>query len=499
MKLIKNRKINIINLCICGVVNLAFAAVLFVFWCILFWTKLAPTLYLVIAAIVEVLLVAGGVWLTRDVLKKRAFFIGGCIAEVVVIALAVLGSYYLYVAKDTILKLSQPKPQYVSMAVYVRNSDAAQCLDDLKGYKVGILEVIDRSKTDKILANIEKDTGLKFEKVTVPTVTHLVDGLLEKDFDAIIVNQGLIEVLEDVPGYETLAESIREIEKVHLEMDTTESKDPNKDGLSSATSDEVLTIYVSGSDTRYELDTIGRSDVNIIVSINPKTRQVLLVSTPRDYYVPLSISDGIPDKLTHAGIYGIDVSMDTMDMLYDLDIDYYFRVNFTGFIKIIDALGGVNVYSDYDFYRGYLHFNQGYNYMDGQTALEFSRERYAFESGDLQRGKNQMAVIRAVIDKAMSPELLKNYSSIMSSLSGCFETSVPYNTIAELVRKQLSEGGSWNVVTYSVSGTGDSQIPYSMSQYAYVMIPDWDTVEHAKSLIQDLKDGKILTQEVPQE
>lgn len=491
----KNKKKNNMNMAVCGAVNIVFAAVLVVFWGVLLWTKFVPPLYLGVAAAAEILLLVFGVLMTGNVFKRRVLFVVGCIFEIIIVAIAAFGTYYLYVAKDTMTKLAQPKPQYVSMAVYVRSDDSAVYLNDLKGYQVGILEVIDRSNTDLMLKNIKKDTGIEFETEAVSTVTDLIDGLLDKTYDAIVVNQGLIEALEEVPGYENLTEHIREVEKVHLEVETTTPKKPEKEDTSSTKSDDVLTIYVSGSDTRYGLNTIGRSDVNIIVSINPKSRQVLLVSTPRDYYVPLSISGGIPDKLTHAGIYGIDVSMDTMEMLYDLEIDYYFRLNFTGFVGIIDALGGVNVYSDYTFDRGNMHFVQGYNYMDGETALGFARERYAFASGDRQRGKNQMAVIKAIIEKAMSPELLKNYTSIMNSLSGCFETSVPYDTIAELVRKQLAEGGSWNVVSYSVNGTGDSQIPYSMSQYAYVMRPDWSTVEHAKSLIQDLKDGKILSQE----
>ena len=241
----------------------------------------------------------------------------------------------------------------------------------------------------------------------------------------------------------------------------------------------------------------SRSDVNIIATINTDTREILLVSTPRDYYVPLSISNGVPDKLTHAGIYGIDVCMNTLGMLYDIDINYYFRINFGGFVKVIDALGGITVYSDYDFdsqnTTGY-HFNQGTNYVNGEQALVFARERYAFTEGDRQRGKNQMAVIKGVVDKALSPEILTSYSSILSSLDGCFGTNISYEEIAQLLQQQLTGGGDWTIVSYSVDGTGATEKPYSMSQKAYVMVPDYSTVDKAKDLMAKVRNGEVVTQ-----
>ena len=256
--------------------------------------------------------------------------------------------------------------------------------------------------------------------------------------------------------------------------------------------DRVFTMYISGIDSRSGLIAKSRSDVNIIATVNVDTRQVLLISTPRDFYVPLPISNGIPDKLTHAGIYGIDVSMGTLEMLYGTEIDYYFRVNFSGFEKIIDALGGITVHSDYTFTAGGYNYYEGENTLNGAEALRFARERKSFSSGDRQRGKNQMAVIEAVIQKAMSPAILAGYMDIMESVSGSFETSMPYDVIAELVRDQLDKGGSWNIVSYSVDGTGDNQIPYSMSTSAYVMIPDQSTVDAAIAKIQQVKNGEIL-------
>lgn len=184
-------------------------------------------------------------------------------------------------------------------------------------------------------------------------------------------------------------------------------------------------------------------------------------------------------------------------MLYDININYYFRLNFAGFEKIIDALGGITVNSDYEFdsqnTKGY-HFNKGENHLNGEQALVFTRERYAFKEGDRQRGRDQMAVIQGVVDKATQPAFLKNYLSVMDSLDGCFETNVPYDIIASLVRRQLDEGGSWQVLSYSADGTGDTQKPYSMSQKAYVMIPDQTTVDKAKTLMKKVREGFMLSE-----
>ena len=256
-----------------------------------------------------------------------------------------------------------------------------------------------------------------------------------------------------------------------------------------AAADNVINIYISGSDTREStLPSRSRSDVNIIASLNTKTHEIVLISTPRDYYVPLSISGGVPDKLTHAGIYGVDVSMDTLSQLYGIDLDYYFKVNFNGFIDIIDALGGISVDSDYDFSAGGYHFNQGPNRLNGTQALAFCRERYAFAEGDRQRGENQMAVISGVLQKALSPSILRNYTAVLNSAENCMETDIPYDVLAGIVRQQLSDNASWHITSYSTNGTGAKKVPYSMSTTAYVMIPDEKTVEHAKLLLEQNMD-----------
>ena len=272
-----------------------------------------------------------------------------------------------------------------------------------------------------------------------------------------------------------------------IEVDT--NKDVDK---------QPFAMYLSGIDVEGKVSRTSRSDVNIIAIINPETRQILLVNTPRDYWVPLSISNGTEDKLTHAGIYGIDVSMDTLEMIYDVELDYFFRINFTGFKEVVDALGGVEVYSEYAFtsHHGKFKFKKGYNTMNGKQALGFVRERYAFRDGDNQRGKNQMAVIKAIADKAVSPAFLNNFTDLMKSIEGSFETSMSSKQISSLVRMQLDEGGSWNVLSYSATGRSAMMPVYSMSTEQSVMIPNEESVMKAKKLIDMVMDGEILTEEI---
>lgn len=393
--------------------------------------------------------------------------------------------------------------------VYVKEDDPAQKLADASGYTFGILSELDRDNTDQALQQMYYELGSDVQTNEYSGLSELADSLNNGTTGAIILNQAYLDVLDEMDNYSSFSSQLREIASLQVETvvqrktpqvteatgSTTETSDNSS--ADAAVTDEVYTIYVSGIDTRGEMTASSRSDVNIILTVNTRTKQILMISTPRDYFVPLSISNGVPDKLTHAGIYGVNVSMDTLNMLYDININYYFRLNFAGFEKIIDALGGITVNSDYEFdsqnTKGY-HFNKGENHLNGEQALVFTRERYAFKEGDRQRGRDQMAVIQGVVDKATQPAFLKNYLSVMDSLDGCFETNVPYDIIASLVRRQLDEGGSWQVLSYSADGTGDTQKPYSMSQKAYVMIPDQTTVDKAKTLMKKVREGFMLSE-----
>ena len=261
---------------------------------------------------------------------------------------------------------------------------------------------------------------------------------------------------------------------------------------------EPFVIYLSGVDTRGELTENARSDVNILAAVNPVTKRVALINTPRDYYVDLAGTDS-KDKLTHAGLYGVETSMATLGGLYGVSVDHYIRINFAGFIQIIDALGGVDVYSDQAFtsvgspgYYDPTTFVEGWNHLDGKSALAFARERHAFASGDIQRGINQMKVIDAMLNKIKSPALLMGFSKIMDAASDCFVTSFSQDQISALVRMQLSDLAEWDIESYTVTGSSSSSTKcYSAKgQKLYVMKPDDTSVNKAKEMIASVLGGE---------
>ena len=461
--------------------------------CGLLWaTKLLPLHLLIAAAIVMLTLVLIIGMLTGNIRKKIPFVFGTVLAIMMVAAL-VLGNLYVIQTYNTLTRISDVNTKRSAIGVYVLADDPAQTITDAKDYTFGTLQGLDEENTAQAVDQIISEVNQPIKQEAQPGLPELIDALRGGSCQAIIVNHAYLPLLQDIEGYEDAESELREISLAEVE-EALPAKDDVVD--EEVVGKDVLTLYLSGVDTRSNRLENSRSDVNIIATINTKTHQVLLVSTPRDFFVPLSISNGVPDKLTHAGIYGIDVSMDTLGMLYNTEVKNYFRVNFVGFVKVIDALGGIRVYSDYDFTSDDdFHYNQGWNDVNGEEALSFARERHAFAEGDRQRGKDQMAVIEAVIKKVTSPEILRNYSEIMTTAEGSFDTNFSYSTIAELVRKQLESNEPYTVLRYSVDGTGGNEKPYSMSARAYVMIPDQSTVDKAIELMTRMNNDEILTQQ----
>lgn len=425
----------------------------------------------------------------------------GIVLAVIGIAVMCTGSFYVWKAVSTLNDLSAGDTEIVQMGVYMRGDDARELNSETVGeLQFGILTNMDRQATDSVVEKLNKDMKVQIACKEYESPSELVDALLKSEKDAIIVNRAVLQLLEDIPGYAEKLAKIKEVYTHNVEIKTDndenggETAKPNYASLK-----DSFAIYISGIDTRGgKVSVKGRSDVNIVAVVNPETRQILLVSTPRDYYVPISSPqkglDGKKDKLTHAGLGGPNASRETLSNLYGIDINYYFKVNFSGFQEIVDALGGISVYSEFSFKDGQYSFTKGMNQMDGEKALVFCRNRYAFATGDNQRGKNQMAVIKAVIDKAMSPKLLTNYAQILEAVAGSMEMTVPMEVIGDLVSRQLAEGGSWNVVSYSVTGTGGSEAsPAAGGAKAYMMYPNQESVDKAKQLIMDLVDGKTVT------
>lgn len=444
-------------------------------------TGLAPVLYLVVALVVSLLLFGAVFGLMRRN-SKIGQGVGIALTILVVIACALAGAY-LWRTVHTVKTISGTSSEQTRVTIYVLQDSAVQSAEDLTGKNIGILTTLDRTNTDTALEQMESEYGITPSTKEYDSLTELADGLNQNEVDAILLNEAYLDLYDETSGYETFPESLRAVLTQQIEHEVGAEQEQ-----SAQLSDPIINILISGSDTRSNvIDQRGRSDVNIIASVNTQTHQILLISTPRDFFVPLDVGvEDAYDKLTHAGIYGMDVLMGTLENLYGIDLDYYFRLNFVGFEQVIDALGGVDVYSAYEFDSGDYHYQQGTNTLNGAQALAFVRNRYAFADGDRQRGKNQMAVVEGVLKKATSPSVLSNYLSILDSIQSCVDTNVPYDVISALVRQQLQDGATWSVESFSVNGSDSHSTTYSMNQDLYVMIPDEATVQEAKEKLAAL-------------
>ncbi|MCD1277126.1 LCP family protein [Streptococcus sinensis] len=341
---------------------------------------------------------------------------------------------------------------------------------------------------DNINALTQNVAQLKKVDLTVDTATSYLAAyrsLTNGEAKAIVLNSVFEDTLRsEDPDYASKIKKIYSY-KLTKKIETAIGKqDPNAD---------VFNIYVSGIDTYGPISSVSRSDVNIIMTVNRKTKKVLLTTTPRDAYVP--IADGglnQSDKLTHAGIYGVDASVHTLENLYGIDINYYVRLNFTSFLKLIDLLGGIDVYNDQEFTVGNTNYPIGTISLNSEQALTFVRERYSLSGGDNDRGKNQEKVIAAIIQKLTSTDALRNYNGIISGLQDSVQTNMSLETMVNLVNTQLESGGSYNVVSQALTGNGTTGLPsHAMPDASlYMMEIDQNSLNAAKAAIQDTMEGK---------
>ncbi len=366
--------------------------------------------------------------------------------------------------------------------VIVNKDSKYNTLDDIKDKKVYLLN--DINDKDTLERNIRKKMTVSLEYVTnMSELMYEVETDKEK---ILFVNSGNYDAMVE---NDTLLESTVKFSETTKKLDTIEISFTlvNKETGIDVTEDPFL-IYISGIDTRTDkLPTNSLSDVNIIMAVNPTTHQILMVNTPRDYFVQLHGTTGLKDKLTHAGLQGgYELSMSTLNDLYETDIKYYVRVNFNALTNLVDAIGGITVYSDvnYSFKCNgtSCRIKPGYNDLDGYCALAFARERHAYITGDRHRGENQEQVISKIIEKLTSSKtLISSYTDILKALEGTFQTNITTNEITSLAKMQINSMPSWTISTHNVTGSDSKQKTYSYpNQELYVMIPNESDVEEVK-------------------
>lgn len=428
------------------------------------------------------------VLVTQYYSKKKG--IAGKVISVILTIVMLVGSYYISRTSSALDKVTGGDYKLDKVVVAVMADDKAEEIKDAKEYTFGVQYKMNGSQIEETMEAINKEVGTDVKTVEYDSLAEQAQALHDGKVDAIVYNEGYTGILEE--AFENYSQNTKIIYSHSIK-----SKVENKSKDVSV--DKSFSVYISGIDVYGAIETNSRSDVNIIAKVNPETHQVLLITTPRDYYVEIpGISGGQKDKLTHAGIYGVDASMATLSQLYDTDLDFYARVNFTSLIDIVDALGGVDVESEQAFTTSedsglVMNVVQGTNHFNGKQALAFSRERQNIDGGDNQRGKNQQAVITAMIKKMVSPAILTGANEIISSVSGNVDTNMSTEQIQDLIKTQLAEGPVWNIKSMAAEGTGDEQMCYSYSgSTLYVMQPNQESVDAIKAAIKDLKDGKTL-------
>lgn len=423
--------------------------------------------------------------------KKGVIIFRRIISALIAVAMLVVSAFsWLVINKvgDTITGITTKKTVTKVVGVYVLADDPAQKIEDAKGYSFGYCPSYDSESINETVKDIEKQIGAKPNTQEYSDSMEMMADLYDGSVKAIIMNESYASVIEDQDKYQNFETDTKLIYEYKI-VTNVKANDKGDRDLSS------FVIYLSGSDTRSKMLDVSRSDVNILMAVNTETKEILLLNTPRDYFVPISISSsGARDKLTHCGIYGVECSMDTLSALYNQDIDYYAQINFSGFETLIDAVGGITVYSDTAFSVGEFSYSQGDNYVNGIEALTFARDRNHQAGGDRGRGNNQMKVITAVIEKMTTGTALTHFSEILNSLQGMFVTDMSSAEINSLVKMQLSDMSSWNIHSYAVTGADGSSTTYSIpGSQAYVMYPNQQMVKHASELMTKVLDGETLS------
>lgn len=446
-----------------------------------------PTRYFGMLLLAAAVLAVGMVLLTLWPHRHRRKGRGRRIAALILSAVVLLGSAAACFAAARVQKtlngMGGQTSGSVKYGIYVMKTDSAQTITEAKDYHFGLCTAVDGSDTGKVVKKINQNLNTAIQTTELASMTELVDNLYNQKTPAIIMRESDADVLGEYEKYADFKKKTRLLYEVTISSQAVKAA-----AVNDITRDPFV-VYISGSDTRSATLTTSRSDVNILMAVNPKKRTMQLINTPRDYYIANPAGGGAKDKLTHCGIYGIDNSVRALSELYGTTINYYGQINFTGFEKLIDEIGGIDVDSDVAFTASGVSFRRGTNHLNGEQALVFARERHALSGGDNARGKNQMKVIAAVVDKMAGGAAVTNFAGIMGELQNTYKTNMKSSEMTRLVQARLS-GGSWTVKQYAVTGTDSSAATYSMpGTPAYVMIPNDDTVSEAKVLIQDVLKG----------
>ena len=438
--------------------------------------NILPNKYLLIIS--TILLLLNTIGIITLLLKNKWIKIITTIIYIIILLLNIIGLYYINNTKNFFKNgFNNNNLEIKKYNVLVLKTSKYQKIEDLEniGYLNNVIE-------SKIYLN---QIDIK-EKIEYKAIYPLYEDLINKKIQSIILDESYIDLLET--DYKDILENTRLIYSFDI---TKEIK--NKEQTKEL---KPINIYISGSDSRSGLiEASSRTDVNMIMTINLKERKMLLTSIPRDYYVKLHGTSGYKDKLTHSGIYGIEMSKHTLEDLFNIKIDYTIKVGFQSVINIVDLIGGIDIYSDSTFTTHckdggaeQTYIKEGLNHLTGPQALSYARERYAYIEGDNHRIQNQQQVLEAIITSSFkSKNAVKQYKEFLESFKNLYRTDIPDSLIKKYIKNQLEDNKPWTIEKQVVTGTGDSNITYSMpGRYLYVMIPNNKSVEKATNNINNL-------------
>lgn len=458
-----------------------------------FKLDLVPTKYLIAGIVVLALLLAGFfgiIYSSEQKIKKGLSSKRGIVTKIISLLTSIIliaGCTYISRGNNFIENVSNATGQeYVVSVISLKNGKITKLKDLDSSKKIGVSYEKDTVTIAEALKDLDTEIG-DHEYTKYDNYASLADALYEGKVDAIVVGEQYRTMLqinhEEFNDVTKVLKSYAYDAKMEV---TTKQTDVTENAFS---------IYVTGIDVYGSLKTVSRSDVNLIVTVNPKTKQILMTSIPRDCQINLH-KNGKMDKLTHTGIYGTSETINTIQDLLEMKINYFARTNFSGMTNIVDALGGITVNSSeaFETLHGNYQITEGLNEMDGDKALCFVRERKRLKRGDFARGENQQKVLKAMLDKAMSPKIITNFNNILSAVEGCFETDMSDKEIKSLINMQLNDMADWKIINVQIEG--EYQLmddTFSMKgTNSDVMIPFESHIERVRELINKVEEGKEI-------
>lgn len=454
----------------------------------LFLLAMIPIHFVVIATVVVLLMDLLFYFLLVSRKANKVNRILGSVLSVVLCIGMVVGNLYLFKTNSLFEDITHSGEQKNVVSVVVKSDSDIESVQDLK-QAIGYAKTMDADGTKQLFADIKEKEQLTLQQKEYNSLIDVTQALKDGDCEAMVLNESYRSMVSENAIFEDFDQDT----KVIYTYTYYTKVDPNAKAVD--VSKEAFTVLISGIDVYGDIAATSRSDVNLLVTVNPLTKEILMVSIPRDYYVETACdaADGCGrgqmDKLTHTGLHGAHTTQATLEKLFGIEINYTLRVNFSSVQTIVDALGGIEVDNPQTFRIGGYTFEPGRIHLDGDQALMFSRERKSFGEGDRERGRNQMRVFSGILDKVTSPAILTNYMSILDAVGDSFETNMSSGEMKSLVQMQLNDRASWHIQQMSVDGANGNDYCYELQNTAWVMYPDMDTVDAAVKAMETVTHG----------